>query len=165
MPALVQHVAESGTVVDFPGTSRISNQQLLELDVDVLIPAALGEVVTHRNVDRLSPHLKLLIEAANHPVTPAADAALYDKGVMVVPDILANAGGVTVSYFEWVQNNQEIQWDEAEVNRRLETYMARAFDRCRAFQQDSTDGGSMREAAFALAVDRVVEAASLRGYL
>ena len=165
VPALVEHVADSGTVVDFPGTSRISNEQLLELDVDVLVPAALGEVVTHRNVDRLSPQLKLLIEAANHPVTPAADAALFDNGVMVVPDILANAGGVTVSYFEWVQNNQEIQWDEAEVNRRLETYMARAFDRCRAFQQDGNGATSMREAAFALAVDRVVEAARLRGYL
>src|SRR5690606_11653191 len=98
------------------GVDRISNEQLLELDVDVLIPAALGEVVTHRNVDRLSSQLKVVVEAANHPVTPVADAALYDKGVLVVPDILANAGGVTVSYFEWVQNNQEIQWDETDVN-------------------------------------------------
>lgn len=165
IPRLVDHVTETGTVVDFPGADRISNEQLLELDVDVLIPAALGEVVTHRNVDRLSPRLKILVEAANHPVTPAADAALYDNGVMVIPDILANAGGVTVSYFEWVQNNQEIQWDEDEVNRRLETYMTRAFDRCRAFQQDANGAASMRESAFALAVDRVVQAAQLRGYL
>jgi glutamate dehydrogenase (NAD(P)+) len=165
VPKLVDHVAESGTVVDFPGADRLSNEQLLELDVDVLVPAALGEVITHHNVDRLSKRLQIVVEAANHPVTPAADAALYDQGVMVVPDILANAGGVTVSYFEWVQNNQEIQWDEAEVNRRLETYMTRAFDRCRAFQHDGNDARSMREAAFALAVDRVVEAAQLRGYL
>ncbi len=165
IPKLVDHVAETGTVVDFPGADRISNEQLLELDVDVLVPAALGEVVTHRNVDRLSPQLKIVVEAANHPVTPVADAALYDKGVMVIPDILANAGGVTVSYFEWVQNNQEIQWDEADVNHRLETYMTRAFDHCRAFQQDANGATSMREAAFALAVTRVVEAAQLRGYL
>ena len=165
VPKLVEHVAQTGTVVDFPGPSRISNDQLLEMDVDVLIPAALGEVVTHRNVDRLSPQLKLLVEAANHPVTPAADAALHDRGVLVVPDILANAGGVTVSYFEWVQNNQELRWDLSDVNRRLETRMGRAFDRCRAFQQDTDGATSMREAAFALAVDRVVEAAQLRGYL
>ncbi len=165
IPALLDHAAQSGTVVDFPGVDRVSNEQLLEMDVDVLMPAALGEVITHRNVDRLSPRLKVVVEAANHPVTPAADATLYDRGVMVVPDILANAGGVTVSYFEWVQNNQEIQWDEEEVNRRLQVYMSRAFDRCRAFQQATGEGTSMREAAFALAVDRVVEAAQLRGYL
>ncbi len=165
IPALLDHVERGDGLLDFPGVERISNDQLLELDVDILMPAALGEVITHRNVDRLSPRLKIIIEAANHPVTPAADATLYDRGVLVVPDILANAGGVTVSYFEWVQNNQEIQWDEEEVNRRLQVYMTRAFDRCRAFQQATGDGTSMREAAFALAVDRVVEAAELRGYL
>ena len=165
IPAVGRHVAEAGTVVGFPGADRISNDQLLELDVDVLVPAALGEVVTHRNVDRLSPRMKILVEAANHPVTPAADAALHDRGVLVVPDILANAGGVTVSYFEWVQNNQELRWDEADVNRRLERSMATAFDHCRTFQQDTGDGVSMREAAFALAVERVVAAARLRGYL
>jgi glutamate dehydrogenase/leucine dehydrogenase len=163
VPRLVDHVAESRTVVDFPDVDRISNDELLELDVDILVPAALGEVITHDNVDAVKA--RIVIEAANHPVTPVADAALHERGVLVVPDILANAGGVTVSYFEWVQNNQELQWDEAEVNERLTRRMRRAFDQCRAFQQSANDAKSMREAAFALAVDRVVEAATLRGYL
>ena len=165
IPKVLEHVHESGTVVDFPGVDRISNEQLLELDVDVLIPAALGGVISHDNVDRISADVKILVEAANHPVTPAADAVLADRGVLVIPDILANAGGVTVSYFEWVQNNQELQWDEADVNRRLETRMTRAFDTCRAFQEQTDGATSMREAAFALAVDRVVQAAQLRGYI
>jgi glutamate dehydrogenase (NAD(P)+) len=165
IPKLVEHVAATGTIVDFPGVERLSNDQLLELDVDVLMPAALGEVITHRNVHRVSPRVKVVVEAANHPITPAADAVLHDRGVFVIPDILANAGGVTVSYFEWVQNNQEISWDEDEVNRRLETYMTRAFARCRAFQEAENAAASMREAAFALSVERVVEAAQLRGYL
>ncbi len=168
IPRVVEHVAETGTVVGFPGADRISNEELLEADVDILMPAALGEVITHRNVDQLSSQLKLVIEAANHPVTPAADVALYDRGVLVVPDILANAGGVTVSYFEWVQNNQELQWEEAEVNARLEKKLTKAFTQCRTFQEATkqTEGAtSMREAAFALAVGRVVEAAQLRGYL
>jgi glutamate dehydrogenase (NAD(P)+) len=165
IPKVIEHVHGSGTVVDFPGVDRISNEQLLELDVDVLIPAALGGVISHDNVDRISADVKILVEAANHPVTPAADAVLADRGVLVIPDILANAGGVTVSYFEWVQNNQELQWDVADVNRRLETRMTRAFDTCRAFQEQTDGATSMREAAFALAVDRVVEAAQLRGYI
>ncbi len=164
IPKLLEHVAESGTVVDFPGVDLISNEDLLELDVDILMPAALGEVITHRNVDGVKA--RIIMEAANHPVTPVADAALAERGVLVVPDILANAGGVTVSYFEWVQNNQELQWDLDEVNARLEVRMRRAFDQCHAFMADTSNkADTMREAAFALAVDRVVEAATLRGYL
>jgi glutamate dehydrogenase/leucine dehydrogenase len=168
IPKLLGHLRESGSVVDFPGSEQITNEDLLELDVDILIPAALGEVITHRNADKLSDRLKLIIEGANHPVTPVADSMLYDRGVMVVPDILANAGGVTVSYYEWVQNNQEMRWEESEVNQRLEKKLKRAFRQCREFQQQAkeTEGAvSMREAAFALAVNRVVEAAKLRGYL
>ena len=164
IPKLLEHVAESGTVVDFPGVDLVSNEDLLELDVDILIPAALGEVITHRNADDIKA--RIIMEAANHPVTPVADAALAERGVLVVPDILANAGGVTVSYFEWVQNNQELQWDLDEVNTRLEVRMRRAFDECHAFvADDANKADTMREAAFALAVDRVVEAATLRGYL
>jgi glutamate dehydrogenase (NAD(P)+) len=162
VPKVVAHVAETGSVVDCPGTEPISNDDLLTLDVDVLMPAALGEVITHENVDDV--HARLVVEAANHPVTPLADAALHERGVVVLPDILANAGGVTVSYYEWVQNNQEIAWSEDEVNRRLTDRMRTAYRQCRDFQGSNGDI-SMREAAFALAVDRVVEAASLRGYL
>jgi glutamate dehydrogenase (NAD(P)+) len=162
--ALLAHVAETGSVVDFPGSEPIGNAELLELEVDVLIPAALGEVITHDNCDRINA--KLIIEGANHPVTPIADYALADRGVLIVPDILANAGGVTVSYFEWVQNNQEIRWEHQDVNRRLELKLERAYRECRDYQHahDSEDM-SFREAAFTLAVARVVEAATLRGYL
>jgi glutamate dehydrogenase (NAD(P)+) len=160
---LQRHVAEAGSVVGFEGAESITNEELLTLDVDVLMPAALGGVITHHNVDDVKA--KLIIEAANHPVTPVADAALAERGVMIVPDILANAGGVTVSYFEWVQNNQEISWDEDEVNARLRRYMTKAYRQCRAFQLEENDATTMREAAFSLAVERVVEAATLRGYL
>ena len=161
---LDRHLLESGSVVDLAGAQTITNEELLELDVDVLVPAALGEVITDANADRI--RARLVIEAANHPTTPLADAILAERGVTVVPDILANAGGVTVSYFEWVQNNQELRWDLADVNRRLETRMQRAYRTCRDFRAaHEADGVSLREAAFALALERVVEAASLRGYL
>ncbi|MFP4635219.1 MAG: Glu/Leu/Phe/Val family dehydrogenase [Nitriliruptoraceae bacterium] len=162
--AAVSHVAESGSVVGLPGTEPISNDDLLELDVEVLIPAALGEVITLDNVARVTA--SLIIEAANHPVTPAADQALKDRGVLIVPDILANAGGVIVSYFEWVQNNQEIRWELDDVNHRLEKQLRGAYRIARDFQyQHEDDHLSFREAAFALAVQRVVRVAELRGYL
>ncbi|MEX0952655.1 MAG: Glu/Leu/Phe/Val dehydrogenase dimerization domain-containing protein [Nitriliruptoraceae bacterium] len=158
----VVHVAKTGSVTGLAGTEPVSNTDLLELDVDVLVPAALGEVITEANADAI--RARVVIEGANHPVTPAADDVLGDRGVIVVPDILANAGGVTVSYFEWVQNNQEIRWDHQDVNHRLELKLIRAHEQCRAFQA-THPGLSFREAAFTLAVERVVEAATLRGYL
>jgi len=161
---LIAHVAETGSVVDLPGTEPIGGDEILELDVDVLIPAALGEVITHDNCDRIQA--RMIVEGANHPVTPIADYALADRGVLIVPDILANAGGVTVSYFEWVQNNQEIRWEHEDVNRRLELKLQRAYRECRDFQHShDSEHMSFREAAFSLAVQRVVEAATLRGYL
>jgi glutamate dehydrogenase (NAD(P)+) len=162
LDALVSHLADTGSVVDLPGTDRISNEELLELDVDVLIPAALGEVLTSENADDI--RARVVVEGANHPTTPMADQILHDRGIHVVPDILANAGGVTVSYYEWVQNNQEIHWRRDEVNDRLEKRLREAYQRCRDFQRDHV-GLSLREAGFALAVARVVEAAELRGYL
>jgi glutamate dehydrogenase (NAD(P)+) len=162
VPKLMDHLHETGSVVEFPGADTLSNAELLTLDVDVLIPAALGEVITHDNADDV--RARLVVEAANHPVTPIADQTLFDRGVLVVPDILANAGGVTVSYFEWVQNNQELRWDEDDVNDRLRRMMTTAYQQCRSFQADNGDV-PMREAAFALAVARVVEAAELRGYI
>jgi glutamate dehydrogenase (NAD(P)+) len=158
-----RHVHESGSVLDAPGTESVTNEELLELDVDVLIPAAIGGVITDDNAKDIQA--KLVIEAANHPVTPVADDVLHDRGILVVPDILANAGGVTVSYYEWVQNNQEITWDHDDVNARLGRRMRRAFQECVEFR-DADDGDlSLREAAFALAVSRVVEAAELRAYI
>ena len=155
--------AETGTVAGYPGAEAIANSDLLELDCDVLVPAALGGVVTHENVDAVKA--RVVLEAANHPLSPLADAILTDRGVEVVPDILANAGGVTVSYFEWVQNNQEISWDEDDVNARLAKRLRRAYAQCRDFRAEQGGDLSMREAAFSLAVQRVVEAATLRGYL
>jgi glutamate dehydrogenase (NAD(P)+) len=163
IPAVLSHLEATGSVVELPGTDPIGNEDLLELDVDVLMPAALGEVITHHNADAIQA--RLIIEAANHPVTPVADYSLADRGITIIPDILANAGGVTVSYFEWVQNNQELQWDEDEVNSRLTRRLKRAYEQCREIQQSEPAATSMREAAFALSVARVAEAAQLRGYI
>ena len=160
--AVSAHLLEAGTVVGFPGADTLSSAaEPLFLDVDVIIPAALGEVITHANADQVKA--RLIIEGANHPITPVADQALADRGITIVPDILANAGGVTVSYFEWVQNIQKFRWDETEVNERLGAIMIRAYGQVRDSAQQR--GVGMRDAAFALAVERVVEAATLRGYL
>ena len=156
------HLAETGSVVDCPGSEPISNDELLGLDVDVLMPAALGGVITDENAGDI--RADVIVEGANHPVTPLADAELTERGIVVVPDILANAGGVIVSYFEWVQNNQELHWSHDDVVGRLEHKLDRAYRTVRDFQ-DRHEGINLRQAAFALAVDRVVEAASLRGYL
>ena len=156
------HLAETGSVIECPGTEPISNDDLLRLDVDVLVPAALGGVITHENADDI--RADVIVEGANHPVTPLADEHLHDAGVVVVPDILANAGGVIVSYFEWVQNNQELHWDHEDVVHQLQRKLTTAYRACRD-HQDRHPGISLRQAAFALAVDRVVEAASLRGYI
>lgn len=163
IPALLAHLAETGSVVDFPGAEPLDGGDILTLDVDVLIPAALGEVITSANVDEVKA--RIIVEGANHPVTPTADAALNERGVIVIPDILANAGGVIVSYYEWVQNNQEISWEEDEVNRRLAKQLRTAFDQVNAFVEADNNASTLREAAFAVAVERVVEAATLRGYL
>ena len=159
--ALFDHVRETGSVVGAPGTEEVSNEDLIELDVDVLIPAALGGVIDHRNADRIAA--RVVVEAANHPVTPAADDVLQDRGIAVVPDILVNAGGVTVSYLEWVQNIQRFRWDEDEVNQELRKKMTTAW---KAVHSRSTvDGIPLRLAAFAIAVERVDRAARLRGYV
>jgi glutamate dehydrogenase (NAD(P)+) len=159
--SLFDHASEAGSVVDAPGTDHIGNPDLLELDVDVLIPAALDRVITHENADRV--RARTIVEAANHPVTPAADLALEDRGIVVIPDILANAGGVTVSYLEWVQNIQQFRWDEPEVNAELEKKMSRAWKTVHS--RSTVDGIPLRLAAFAIAVERVETSARLRGYV
>ena len=158
---LLGYSRENGTVVDFPESEPVGGDELLELDVDVLIPAALGEVITMDNADRI--RAQLIIEAANHPITPAADVALCERGVTIVPDILANAGGVTVSYFEWTQNIQQFQWDEETVNRELNKKMTTAYQQVRDMAEAKAT--NLRRAGFSLAVQRVAEAAHLRGYV
>jgi glutamate dehydrogenase (NAD(P)+) len=158
---LDKHVGEAGTVAGFDGAEPIDGDDLLELDVDVLIPAALGEVVNHTNADRI--RARAIIEAANHPVTPVADLMLTDRGVLVVPDVLANAGGVTVSYFEWTQNIQEFKWTEQHVNEQLLRHMRTAYRKVRDRADDLHT--TMRRAAFAIGISEVAEAAHLRGYV
>jgi glutamate dehydrogenase (NAD(P)+) len=155
------HAHESGSVVDYPGTDAVTNDELLELDVDVLVPAALGEVVTHANADAIKA--TMIAEGANHPLTPVADEILRDRGVTILPDILANAGGVTVSYFEWTQNIQQFRWDEERVNAELAKHMRSAYARTR--DAAKTADCDLRHAAFTLAVQRVADAAHLRGYV
>ncbi len=159
--ALIGHGRETGSVVDFAESEPMDGDALLEMDVDVLLPAALGEVITASNADRISA--SMIIEAANHPITPVADASLCDRGVTIVPDILANAGGVTVSYFEWTQNIQQFSWTEEQVNDELTKKMTAAYRQVR--DQARAQKSNLRRAGFALAVQRVAEAAHLRGYV
>jgi len=149
----------SGTVVGMPGTSRISNDDLLTMKCDILIPAGLGNVITLNNADQIKA--KIVAEAANGPTTPHADEVLVRRGTLVLPDILANAGGVTVSYFEWVQDLQSFFWSEQEVNAKLESVMRRAFqDVYEAMRKHRTH---MRTGAYILAVGRVADATIVRG--
>jgi glutamate dehydrogenase (NAD(P)+) len=173
----LRHKAEQGTVVGMPGTEPITNADLLALDCDILIPAALEAQIRADNVDRV--RARLIVEAANGPTTPAADRALSARGIPVLPDILANSGGVTVSYFEWVQNIENEQWDEAEVNRKLRTKMERATDAVldkRAMVKGPVLTGTtrstleatyqpvdLRTAALVLAIERVAAVTRERG--
>jgi len=156
---VLAHKKLTGSVVGAEGTEPISNADLLELDCDVLVPAALENQITAENAPRV--RAKVVAEAANGPTTPEADDILFDKGVMVIPDILANAGGVTVSYFEWVQNLMVYYWTEDEVNKKLEDIMNRSFDA--VFDMAQKKKVHMRSAAYMLAISRVAEAAKLRG--
>jgi glutamate dehydrogenase (NAD(P)+) len=143
----------------FPGLSKISNEELLALDVDVLVPAALEGQITAANAT--SVRAKVIVEGANGPVTSEADRILTERGVTIVPDILANAGGVVVSYFEWVQSRAGFYWELDEVERRLEIYMRRAMDL--VLSTAKTYDSTPREAAFIVAVDRVARAIDRRG--
>jgi glutamate dehydrogenase (NAD(P)+) len=150
---------EHATVVGFPGSEEISNADILELQCDILVPAALENQITHVNADRVKA--RIVAEAANGPTTPEADAILHDKGIFVIPDILCNAGGVTVSYFEWVQDMQSFFWTEARINESLKEIMDQAFQ---AVHKMSTNREvDMRTAAYMVAVARVAEATTLRG--
>ena len=155
----MRYKERSGTVVGMPGTSRISNDDLLTLKCDILVPAALENVITLNNVEQIKA--KIVAEAANGPTTPHADEVLARKGITLLPDILANAGGVTVSYFEWVQDLQSFFWPVAEVNSKLEKVMRRAF--AEVHETTRKHRTHMRTGAYILAVGRVADATLVRG--
>jgi glutamate dehydrogenase (NAD(P)+) len=159
---LAEHVRDGGQVADFDsGADEIDPDDLIALECDVFIPAALGGMIHNENADRM--RCRMMVEAANSPTTPRADGILNDKGVFIVPDVLANAGGVVVSYFEWVQNLQHFRWSEDEVNEKLGGIMRRAFRE--VSERAHENGTPMRPAAYELGIERVVEAASTRGYI
>ena len=157
---LLRHVAETKTVTGFVGADGVTNDELLELPVDVLVPAAMEGQITRENAGRV--RAKILAEGANGPTTPEADRILEDNGVLVIPDILCNAGGVVVSYFEWVQSLQSFFWDENEVRRQMERKLLDNLDVVMGIctQRHCT----MRMAAYVTAVERVVEAIRVRGF-
>jgi glutamate dehydrogenase (NAD(P)+) len=157
--AIGTHKEKKGSVVGFREADSISSAAVLEVDCDVLVPAALENQITLSNASRV--RAKIIAEAANGPTTPGADAILHDQGTLVIPDILANAGGVTVSYFEWVQDLSELFWDEDEVNNKLEKVMLRSFKDVHNTAQKH--GVDMRTGAYILAISRVVQATQWRG--
>jgi glutamate dehydrogenase (NAD(P)+) len=158
---LDQHLQTSADMPSFPDGQAISNDELLALPCDVLIPAATGDAITETNCAAV--RAPIIIEAANHPLSATADEALTDRGVMIMPDILANAGGVTVSYFEWTQNIQQFRWEEERVNRELERILSGAYRAVTALARDKNV--TLRRAAYRIAVARVAEAIRLRGFV
>ncbi|MGE5781236.1 MAG: Glu/Leu/Phe/Val family dehydrogenase [Nitrososphaerales archaeon] len=157
--ALMKHKKETGSVVGFDGSRSISNEELLETECTILIPAALENQITKNNAGKIKA--KIVAEAANGPTTPEADEVLYKNGILVIPDILANGGGVTVSYFEWLQNLRRDYWTEEEVNNRLDKNITKSFhDVYDAHKKYNVD---MRKAATLLAINRVAEATKIRG--
>jgi glutamate dehydrogenase (NAD(P)+) len=169
--AVAAHKQKSGTVVGASGSRKITNEELLALECDILIPAALESQIRQDNAAQVKA--RMLVEAANGPTTPTADRVLFERGIPVLPDILANSGGVCVSYFEWVQNNENEQWDLEEVNQKLRTKMERAADAVLAKQAElnlriqEQDGGlgpvDLRTAALIVAIERVARVAQERG--
>jgi glutamate dehydrogenase (NAD(P)+) len=157
--ALREHVKETKTVKGFPGGEAIDNMEILEQDCEVLLPAATESVITSKNADRI--RARILVEGANSPTTPPADSILFDRGVFVIPDILANAGGVTVSYFEWVQDRQGYFWPEGMVNDRLKQIQVAAFNDVVGYGEKHNVNN--RIAAYMLAIDRVAFSVKLRG--
>jgi glutamate dehydrogenase (NAD(P)+) len=158
---LHEHIAGGGMITEFAGAEVIDAEDLVAVPCDVFIPAALGGMIHEHNADRMD--CKVLVEGANSPTTPTADRILRDKGVYVIPDVMANAGGVVVSYFEWVQNLQHFRWDEREVNDKLGTVMRRAYREVSARAKE--EGLDLREAAYLVGIERVVDAARTRGYV
>jgi glutamate dehydrogenase (NAD(P)+) len=159
--ALHDFISDGGVITEFEGAEAISPDDLLAVECDVFIPAALGGMIHEHNADRIQA--RVIIEGANSPTTPAADEILQDKDVYIIPDVMANAGGVVCSYFEWVQNLQHFRWDEREVNDKLGNIMRRAYREVsgRAKQENLP----LRQSAYLVGLERVVEAARTRGYI
>jgi glutamate dehydrogenase (NAD(P)+) len=161
VPGMVALVAEGRPVTEAARGEVVTNAALLELDCDVLVPAALGEVITEANAERV--RAPIVLEAANYPVTPSADKILRNQGITVIPDILANAGGVTGSYFEWTQNIQQFTWKEDRFSAELLDRMQGAYRFTQAFADDHDV--PLRQAAYAIGIQRVAAAVRLRGYV
>ncbi len=158
---LAEHVKEGGKVCEFDASQQVSHDDLFEVECDVLIPAALGGMIHERNADKI--RTQILLEGANSPTTPKADQILADNGVHVIPDVMANAGGVIVSYFEWVQNMQHMRWEEDDVNTRLRKIMQRAYRHVKEKAEDREI--PLRPAAYELGIERVLDASRTRGYI
>jgi glutamate dehydrogenase (NAD(P)+) len=159
VPALLSYAKERGTIAGFEGAEKIDHKELFTLPVDILVPAALANVITEHNAHDIK--CKILAEGANGPVSPEADKILLEKGVFIIPGILANSGGVVVSYFEWVQDIQHLFWSEEEVTEKLYYLMGRAFDE--VYHLSQTKGVDTRTAAMMIGVGRVANAKALRG--
>ncbi|PIU55498.1 MAG: glutamate dehydrogenase, partial [Deltaproteobacteria bacterium CG07_land_8_20_14_0_80_38_7] len=159
--SIVKHKLETGSIAGFPGTKPISNDELLELDVDILFPSALENVITAKNANNIKA--KIIAELANGPTTPEADAILYKNKSFVIPDFLCNAGGVTVSYFEMVQNSYNFYWEIEDVYKRLDQKMTKAFND--VYDMHNNRKVHMRLAAYLVAVQRVAEAMRFRGWV
>lgn len=153
------HKEKNGSVVGYSESKNITNEEILEIPCDILVPAALEGVITRKNADKINT--KILAEAANGPTTPDADDILHKKGIVILPDILANAGGVTVSYFEWVQDMAAFFWHAEEINKQLKRIMVEAFGR--VYENSKIYNCNMRDAAYIVAIERVAEAYKLRG--
>ena len=159
--ALQKHLASGNRITEFPGSEEVSAEDLIAVPCDVFIPAALGGMIHEGNAHRMQ--CKVLVEGANSPTTPAADEILRENDTYVIPDVMANAGGVVVSYFEWVQNLQHFRWDEREVNDKLGNVMRKAYREVSSRAKE--EGLDLREAAYLVGIERVVEAARTRGYI
>jgi glutamate dehydrogenase (NAD(P)+) len=159
---LHKHIyVDGGSITDFADVEQIDPDDLVAVPCDVFIPAALGGMIHEHNADRME--CRVLVEGANSPTTPAADEILHGKDVYIIPDVMANAGGVVASYFEWVQNLQHFRWEEREVNDRLGTVMRKAFRDVSGRAKE--EGLNLREASYLIGLERVVEAAKTRGYV
>jgi glutamate dehydrogenase len=161
--AVMAHKKKTGSLECFPGAEPVTNRELLQLECEVLLPAALENQLTADNAGQV--RARVVVEGANGPTTPEADRIFHERNILMVPDILANSGGVTVSYFEWVQNNYGFRWDAATVNQRLNDKIVEAFRAVYQFNREHCPNAGMRTAAYAYAIQRLAEAMHYRGWL